>query len=256
MHIQQRAALLGETKLFGQLAGEPLRKLAERTDHRVFEKRQTIFVQDEFGDRLFIVVEGVVKLLVRSRWGDSIELVRHGRAAVLGEIAVLDSGRRSATAEAVERTVLLSLARNELFDVLSLEPRVAQAMLRGLAEMVRRTTDDLAALAFLDLEGRVARRILDLARTPPPTSVEGASGKRRRITQTEIAQMVRGTRQTVNRALRSLERKGLVELTASSIGIKDLEELRRRAEEPASDRLRPMPAAPGVINMTRHLSGE
>lgn len=231
MQTPQRVALLGETELFDQLEDEPLRKLAERTGHQVFEKGQTIFVQDEFGDRLFIVVDGIVKLLVRSRSGESIELVRHGRPAVLGEIAVLDGGPRSATAEAVERTTLLSLTRDDLFEVLRSEPYVAEALLRRLAGMVRRTTKDLAALAFLDLEGRVARRILALSRTPRPASVERAVARSRRITQTEIAQMVRGTRQTVNRALRSLERRGFIELTETSIEVRNREGLRRRADE-------------------------
>jgi CRP/FNR family cyclic AMP-dependent transcriptional regulator len=229
MHTSQRAALLAETELFGQLDEGVLHRLAERTNHRVYGKRRTIFVQDERGDRLFVVVDGVVKLLVRSQAGDSIELVRHGRAAVLGEIAVLDGGPRSATAEAVERTALLSLARDELLDILRSERRVAEALLRALAGMVRRTTQDLAALAFLDLEGRVARRILALAGGPQATSAE-ATSERRRITQSEIAQMVSGSRQTVNRALRSLERRGFVELTKHGIEIKDADGLRGRTD--------------------------
>jgi CRP/FNR family cyclic AMP-dependent transcriptional regulator len=231
MQTPQRVALLGETELFDQLDEEPLRKLAERTGYQVFDKGQTIFVQDELGDRLFIVVDGIVKLIVRSRSGEFIELVRHGRPAVLGEIAVLDGGPRSATAEAVERTTLLSLARDELLEVLRSEPYVAEALLRRLAGMVRRTTLDLAALAFLDLEGRVARRILALSRAPRPAAAARPVARSRRITQTEIAQMVRGTRQTVNRALRSLERRGFIELTESSIEVKNFEGLRRRADE-------------------------
>jgi DNA-binding MarR family transcriptional regulator len=116
---------------------------------------------------------------------------------------------------------LLSLSRDDLFEVLRSEPRVAEAMLRRLTGIVRRTTQDLAALAFLDLEGRVARRILALSRAPEPIPVKRSATKSRRITQTEIAQMVSGARQTVNRALRSLERRGYIELTDGSIVIGD-----------------------------------
>lgn len=231
MDTRLRVALLGETELFDQLEDETLHKLAERMRYQVFDEKGTIFVQDELGDRLFIIVRGVVKLLVRSRNGESIELVRHTRPAVLGELAVLDGGPRSASAEAVEPTALLSLGRDELLEVLRAEPYVAEALLRRLAGIVRRTTQDLAALAFLDLEGRVARRILTLSRGPQPAPGERAVAKPRRITQTEIAQMVSGTRQTVNRALRSLERRGYIELTESSIQIRNLEGLRRRADQ-------------------------
>jgi CRP/FNR family transcriptional regulator, cyclic AMP receptor protein len=230
MDTRQRAALLKETELFGPLDDEALHKLADRTSRHVFEKAQTIFVQDEGGERFFIVADGVVKLLVRSRSGEFIELVRHGRPAVLGELAVLDEGPRSASAEAVERTTLLSLTRGELFDVLRAEPEVVEALLRRLAAMVRRTTQDLADLAFLDLEGRVARRILALSQGLGFASVEPVTPGGRRITQTEIGQMVNGVRQTVNRALRSLERRGYIRLVEGSIVIRDNEGLRRRAD--------------------------
>jgi CRP-like cAMP-binding protein len=67
MQYQQKVALLAETKLFDQLDEESLVKLADRTGCQVFDAGKTIFVQDEPGDRFFIIVEGVVKLLVRSR---------------------------------------------------------------------------------------------------------------------------------------------------------------------------------------------
>jgi CRP-like cAMP-binding protein len=86
--------------------------------------------------------------------------------------------------------------------------------------------------------------ILALGRAPQSTSVDGTSGKCKRITQTEIAQMVSGTRQTVNRTLRSFERRGYIQLTEGIIEIKDWDGLRRRADEPTSDRLRPLTTQP------------
>jgi CRP-like cAMP-binding protein len=230
MDTLQRAALLRETGLFCRLEEEALLKLADRTVPQVYRKGETIFVQDERGDRLFIIVDGVVKLLVRSRSGEAIELIRHSRAAVLGELAVLDDGPRSASAEAVDRTILLSLARDDLFEVLRTRPDVGEALLRWLVGIVRRTTKDLADLAFLDLEGRVARRILALSQNTGHASFNGAAAKGHRITQTEIAQMVSGRRQTVNRALGSLERKGFIVQAAGGITIKDREGLQRRAD--------------------------
>jgi CRP/FNR family transcriptional regulator, cyclic AMP receptor protein len=231
MQNRQKAALLAETKLFDKLDEAWLAKLADRAGYQVCEAGQTIFVQGERGDRLFIIVEGVVKLLVRSRLGDSIELVRHTRPAVLGELAVLDGGRRSASAETVEPTTLLHLTDAALFEVMEAQPQVAKALLRRLAGVVRRTTEDLTALAFLDLEGRVARRILSLSDGPTGGQGERTAPKGRRVTQLEIGQMVSGSRQRVNVALRSLERRGYIALTESGIEIKDCDGLRRRADQ-------------------------
>jgi CRP/FNR family transcriptional regulator, cyclic AMP receptor protein len=231
MQHQQKAALLAETKLFDELDEEWLSKLADRAGCQAFEAGQTIFVQDELGDRFFIIVDGVVKLLIRSRSGDSIELDRQSRPAVLGELAVLDDGPRSASAEAVERTTLLSLTRDELFEVMRAQPQVAEALLRRLAGVVRRTTGDLTALAFLDLEGRVARRILALSRGLAGGKGERTVPKGRRVTQMEIGQMVSGSRQRVNMALRSLERRGYIALTEGGIEVRDGDSLRRRADQ-------------------------
>jgi CRP-like cAMP-binding protein len=231
MQNRQKAALLAETKLFDKLDEAWLAKLADRAGRQVCKAGQTIFVQDEPGDRLFIIVEGVVKLLIRSRSGISIELVRQTRPAVLGELALLDDGPRSASAEAVEPTTLLYLTRDALFEVMEAQPQVAEALLRRLAGVVRRTTEDLTALAFLDLEGRVARRILALSRGPAGGQGEGTLSKGRRVTQLEIGQMVSGSRQRVNVALRSLERRGYIALTESGIEIKDGDGLRQRADQ-------------------------
>lgn len=231
MQTHQTVALLRESELFEQLDNEALLKLAYRTRYEVFDKRQTIFVQGEPGNRFFIVADGAVKILVRHRSGDSIELVRLARPMILGELAVLDGDVRTASAEAVERTALLVLTRELLFEVLRSEPLVVEALLCRLAGIVRRTTQDLAALAFLDLEGRVARRVLALGHDPKSVVVGRPVGTRRRITQTEIAHMVSGTRQAVNRALRSLEKLGYIELTEAGVEIRDWDGLRHRAEE-------------------------
>jgi CRP/FNR family cyclic AMP-dependent transcriptional regulator len=97
--------------------------------------------------------------------------------------------------------------------------QVADALLRSLGEMVRRTTRQVSAFVFLDMRGRVARQLLQLAAddgtdTPP-------------VTQSELAEMVGGARQTVNLALRDLERDGQIRM-GRRIRILDEQGLRQR----------------------------
>jgi CRP/FNR family transcriptional regulator, cyclic AMP receptor protein len=99
--------LLARAQLFKALDERVLRQLAARLPQRVFAKGAAIFVQEELGDRMFVLAEGVVKLVLRSSRGNLIELVRHRPPAVFGEVAVLDGGPRSATAEAVQRSKLI-----------------------------------------------------------------------------------------------------------------------------------------------------
>ena len=228
MTPRQIAELLAETDLFGVLDPATLEGVASRTLVRVVEKGQTIFVQDEPGDRMFVIAEGAVKLVVRSAQGEVVELVRHWRPATFGEVALLDGGTRSATAEAVERATLVVVTRDELIHLLRSDPQVVDRVLKALGGLIRRADQQATELVFLDLPGRLARRLLELAETPGD-GPKGPRPRTRRVTQTELANMVGGSRQSVNIALRSLERRGFIRLVGWSIELLDPVELRRRA---------------------------
>jgi CRP-like cAMP-binding protein len=182
-----------------------------------------VFVQDEPGDRMYVLAEGVVKLFVASRNGGIVELVRHRPPAAFGEVALLDGGPRSASAEAVERSTLLVVTRSELLRLLRAEDQVAEALLSTLGAMVRRTTRQVSDLVFLDLQGRIAQQLLALAADGDGTA------RTRRVTQAELATMVSGARQTVNQALRSLESRGYIRSAGRVFEILDREQLRRLA---------------------------
>ena len=180
-----------------------------------------VFWQDEPGEAMFVLLEGSVKLVLVSRDGELIELHRHDAPATFGEVAMLDGGPRSASAEAVERSTLLAVTRAELLRLLRSEELVAEAMLRLLGEIVRRTTRNVSNLAFLSLQGRVAAKLLDL--------VEPGQDRTPQLTQVELATMVGGARQTVNQALRSLQARHFVRAEGRSFVILDEERLRRLA---------------------------
>jgi CRP-like cAMP-binding protein len=162
-----------------------------------------------------------VKLFVASRNGGIVELVRHCPPASFGEVALLDGGPRSASAEAVERSTLLVVTRSELLRLLRSDEQVAEALLSTLGAMVRRTTRQISDLAFLSLQGRVAAKLLDLT--------EPGGARTRRVTQVELATMVGGARQTVNQALRSLESRGYIRSSGRMFEILDRDQLRRLA---------------------------
>jgi CRP-like cAMP-binding protein len=219
--LQHRAAVLARTELFCGIDEETQRRIAEHVAERVVEPGQCVFTQDEPGDRMYVLAEGAVKLFVSSRSGGIVELVRHRPPATFGEVALLDGGPRSASAEATERSTLLVVTRPELLRLLRSDEQVAEALLRTLGAMVRRTTRQISDLAFLSLQGRVAAKLLDLT---------GPDGSRtRRITQVELATMVGGARQTVNQALRSLESRGYIRSAGRVFEILDREQLRRLA---------------------------
>jgi CRP/FNR family cyclic AMP-dependent transcriptional regulator len=218
------ASRLAEVELFGELDAGTLEAIAERARRRTIERGQVLFWQDEPGESMFVLLEGAVKLVVSSRDGELVELARLVAPASFGELAVLDGGPRSATAEAVERSTLLAITRSEVLRLLRAEERVAEALLRLLGSMVRRTTRQVTELAFLNLQGRVAAKLLELA----DPSGKGPA-RTRRLTQVELATMVGGARQSVNQALKSLEARGYIRATRRAVEILDPQSLRRLA---------------------------
>ena len=224
MDLQHRAAVLARTELFCGIDEATRRRLAKHVAERVVEPGQCVFTQDEPGDRMYVLAEGAVKLFVSSRDGGMVELVRHQPPATFGEVALLDGGPRSASAEAVERSTLLVVTRSELLRLLRAEDQVAEALLRTLGTIVRRTTRQVSDLVFLDLQGRIARQLLALAVEDEQTA------HTRRVTQAELASMVSGARQTVNQALRSLESRGYIRADGRGFEILDRERLELLAE--------------------------
>jgi len=225
VNLQQKAGVLARTELFKGVDEAARRLIAERVAERVVERGRSVFVQDEPGDRMYVLAEGVVKLYVSSRDGGIVELARHRPPAVFGELALLDGGPRSASAEAVERSTRLVVTRAELLRLLRSEEKVAEALLRLLGAMVRRTTRQVTDLVFLNLRGRVARQLLLLAEDG-----NGSGAITRQVTQGELATMVGGARQTVNRVLRSLEVRGYIRATGGAFEILDPQQLRWLAE--------------------------
>jgi CRP/FNR family cyclic AMP-dependent transcriptional regulator len=215
------ASLLAEVEPFGGLGEDTRLDVAGRAGRRVVDKGQVVCWQGEPGESMFVLLQGVVKVVVHSKDGELVELVRFHPPASFGELAVLDGGPRSATVEAVERSTLLVVTRAELLRLLRAEEQVAEALLRSLGRMVRRTTHQVTDLAFLSLQGRVAAKLLELAGPD--------AARTRRVTQVELATMVGGARQSVNQALKSLEARGYIQTAGRAVEILAPEQLHRLA---------------------------
>jgi CRP/FNR family transcriptional regulator, cyclic AMP receptor protein len=230
VNLEQRAAVLARTELFSGIDLATQRRIAEHVAERVVERGQCVFTQDQPGDRMYVLAEGAVKLFVSSRDGGIVELVRHRPPATFGEVALLDGGLRSASAEATERSTLLVVTRAELVALLRAEEQVAEALLRTLGTIVRRTTRQVSDLVFLDLQGRLARQLLVLAGDGNGNGSGSGAARTRQVTQAELASMVSGARQTVNQALRSLEARGYIRADGRSFEILDRARLEHLAE--------------------------
>ena len=195
---------------------------------RRFRRHEVIFHEGDPGDSLFVVASGSVKIALGSAEGDEAIIATLGRGDYFGELSVLDGGERSATATALEPTGLGSLARAPFLELVEAQPGLRSALLTGLAAELRRSTRHVEELHFLDLPGRLATRLVELARQAgsPGPGVELPW----HYTQSDLASMIGGSRQSVSRLLTDLAEQGLVRIDRELIVIPDIEALARMAE--------------------------
>jgi CRP/FNR family cyclic AMP-dependent transcriptional regulator len=226
--LASAAALLGTTGLFHDLDGETLRGLAERSIRRHYRRGQLIVSQGDPGDSLFVIAAGLVKVTVSSPDGEEMVLITLGAGDTFGELALVDGGPRSASVEAIEATEVLVLARKAFFELIVERPGIIEGLLRSLGSLIRRLTDQTADFVFLDLHGRVAKLLLSLL-AERGASGDGQPSIELPFTQTEIANMVGGSRQSVNQILRSFEDAGHIEITGHTVRLLRLDALKRRA---------------------------
>ncbi len=224
-------AALARTTIFGSLNEAALQRVADESVEASYRPGAVVFAQGDVGDCLYVVTSGRLKLQVRTRGLDTLMLTTLRAPDTFGELAVIDRGPRSATVVALEPSTLLAVARSTVLALLSDRPEVTEALLRGLGATVRRLTEQAADLALLDLTGRVAKLLVTLGDQQLAPEADDAAGQvlELRLTQTDMAQMVGGTRQSVNQILSGFAARGLIEVRGRTIVLRRPADLRRRA---------------------------
>jgi CRP/FNR family transcriptional regulator len=216
--------------LFRQANEATIAALVEALRIRRFRKGETVFHQGDPGDALFILATGSVKVVLPSDEGAEPAIVAVlGPGEFFGELAILDGAPHSATIVALEPTETLVLHRDAFLALIDSQAELRRALLSSLAAEIRRLTGHVEDLHFLDLPARLASRIVRLAGTQTrPANAEV------RIpwpyTQSELAGMIGGSRQSVNRLLADLADEGLVRIEREVLVVSDLERLARTVE--------------------------
>lgn len=210
------AAMLGGAAIFARLSPEALLACAAEFREQRFDQGQMLFARGDAGDRLILVAEGRVRLAVTTEDGRELS-VRHAvDGELLGEIAVLDGGARSADAVALTAVLAYGLRRATFEQLVARHPALSAGIIAFLCRRLRQTTDQLEGIALYSIEVRLARFLLvGLAGRKP------APGKRVPLdiafSQGELAQLLGASRPKVNAALGSLEQAGAIHRTADRI---------------------------------------
>ena len=220
------ASMLKRIPLFSDLAEEDLELLADRLRRRAFAKGMIIFHKDSPGQTLYVIESGKVRIFILSETGQEISVNIYGRGDFFGELALLDGLPRSAGAVVMEDTVTLALHRDDFLQLLQEHPELAMSIISVLSTRLRYTTMYAESLAFLDVYGRVAAKLLEIG-DRYGAQKEGLEIELR-LTQAELASWVGASRESVNKVLGAFRDQGLIRLDGQKLTILDRRELKRR----------------------------
>jgi len=225
----QAIEALRRCPLFEPCPDGVLVEVGRRLRLRHFRRNEVVFHQGDPGDALHVITAGAVKIVLPSPEGEEAIIATLRPGDFFGELALLDGQPRSATATAVEPTETLTLPRDVFRELVDHHPELRDALFSALTTQLRRLTKHVEELHFLDLAGRLAARLARLGHEAQPSGT-GPIELDWPYTQSDLAAMIGGTRQSVNRLLAELIDDGLVSLEHERLVVSDLRALERRAE--------------------------
>ena len=212
--------LLADIDLFKGLTPTQLEWVAQRAHRRVFEAGRNVLTIEQPGEAVYIILHGTVKIHIEQGERDVIISIL-GAGDLLGEMSLIDSVGRSASAVTLEDSLLLWMDRLSFHYMLDNFTPVARNLVRILSSRVRLSDQLIQALATLDVNGRVARQLLAFAEKYGREK-DGATQIRIVLTQSDIADLVGASRKRVNQAMVLFKERGLIDTDAEGrIAIKD-----------------------------------
>ena len=219
--------IIRKAPLFSALDDEAAESLLQSMVSLKLNKGQVLFKEGQEGDRLFVIVQGKIKLGTASGDGRENLLSILGPGEMFGELSLFDPEPRASTATAVTDSRLVSLAHDAVIGLVTSHPQTSLELLRRLAQRLRKSNEVLADLVFADVPGRVAKAIMELGERFGVQKDDGLHVNHD-LTQEELAQLVGASRDTVNKALADFAARGWVKLEPRAVLVTDVERISKR----------------------------
>lgn len=195
------------------LADEELRALSQHGLVKTLPRNVIVMSEGDQTDSLYIVLSGKVKVFVADANGKEVVLAVQGAGEYFGEM-VLDEGPRSASVMTLERSRFVVVPKSEVKQFIARHPDFALHLIRKLIRRVRTLTENVRSLALMDVYGRVARLLLELA-----TEQDGCLVVAEKLTQQDIASRVGASREMISRIFKDLVAGGYISIERKRITV-------------------------------------
>ena len=207
--------------MFAKLEPQELEQLEAAAEVRDLRRGDVLFSEDDESNHLFVVVDGRIAIAKRSPDNRESVIALMERGDLFGEMPLFDAKGRSADARALEPSEVLVIPYSVVRSIFEARPELLWSVTDMLTSRLRNLDEALADTMFLDVTGRTAKRLIELAGTADEFSLP--------ITQEELAGMVGASRERVNKAIASFIRLGWIEQNERRYRIVDRTQLERRA---------------------------
>ncbi|MBN1305733.1 MAG: Crp/Fnr family transcriptional regulator [Anaerolineales bacterium] len=210
LHNADTRSLLDKIQLLEGLTPPELAWVAARAHRRIFPANTSILTAEQPGEAVYVILHGTVKIHIEQVDGRDVVISILGSGDVLGEMSLIDSVGRSASAVTLDDTLMLWMDKSTFQTLLDEYPPVARNLVRILSARVRLADELIQALATLDVNGRVARQLLAFAEKYGRTNEAGVIRIPITLTQGDIADLVGASRKRVNQIMVAFKSQHLV----------------------------------------------
>jgi len=215
---------LRRVPLFAGLSDEEFRELETIFQPRAYRKNQVIFVEEETGEYMYVVIAGKVKASKTSATGKETILAIHQPGDFFGEMSLLDGKTSPATVSAMEDCKIAIISRADFQRLLMRNERVVSQIIQVLCSRLRSVWNQVQSLSYSNADSRIRAGVLQLARRHGINDARGILINLK-ITHDELAKMVGTSRETVTRTLTDLQKQGIIKMADRRIIVCDAKKL-------------------------------
>ena len=210
--------LFKNVSIFHDLQESELLELTSVVQTLRLKKDTLVFRQHDQGDSLYVVAEGRVKVTIQTEESDREMILTIFKIGdFFGEMSLIDGQPRSATVETMEKPVLLQLRRTDFIAHLKKHPMTSLNIIAEMSARLRRSSEIISNLGLLDVYSRLARVLIEMAKTDGIEQEDTTILIPKRPTQQDLASMIGTSRETVSRVLSEFQRRGLLTTEGKSI---------------------------------------
>ena len=208
--------LLRNVPLFSMLPEGQLQLLTRVLSRKAYPKNSTIIAAGDPTDAMYIVVSGRLKVVMSDKEGQEVILAILNQGEYFGEMGLIAQAPRSATVTTIEPCELLTITRADFTKCLQGNFDLTMNVIRGLVKRLREADKKIGSLALMDVYGRVARLLLEMAET-----IDGQKVVTKKLTKRDIAKMIGASREMVSRVMKELQTSGRIEVRGRQILLRD-----------------------------------